>query len=48
MTLQAHAAHQEVEETDADIVRATLLNILKWALCGLYKSSGSGEMRLMG
>jgi len=23
-------------------------NILKWVLCGLYKNSGSGEMRLMG
>ena len=29
-------------------VRATLSNIPKWALCGLYKNSGSGEMRLMG
>ena len=28
-------------------VRATLLNIPKWALCRLYKKSGSGEMRLM-
>jgi len=28
-------------------VRATLLNILKWASCGLYKKSGLGEMRLM-
>jgi len=29
-------------------VRATLSNIPKRALCGLYKNSGSGEMRLMG
>ena len=29
-------------------VRATLSNIPKWVLCGLYKNSGSGEMRLMG
>jgi len=29
-------------------VRATLLNIPKWASCRLYKNSGSGEMRLMG
>jgi len=29
-------------------VRATPLNIPKRALCGLYKNSGSGEMRLMG
>jgi len=28
-------------------VRETPLNILKWALCGLYKNSGSGEMGLM-
>jgi len=30
------------------IVRATLLNIPKWVLCGLYKNSGLSEMRLMG
>jgi len=30
-----------------DAVRATPLNIPKWVLCGLYKKSGSGEMRLM-
>ena len=30
------------------IVRATLSNILKWVLCGLYKNSGLGEMSLMG
>jgi len=29
-------------------VRATPLNIPKWASCGLYKNSGSSEMRLMG
>ena len=29
-------------------VRATLLNIPKWASCGIYKNSGSSEMRLMG
>jgi len=29
-------------------VRATPSNIPKWASCGLYKNSGSGEMRLMG
>jgi len=29
-------------------VRATLSNIPKWASCGLYKNSGSNEMRLMG
>jgi len=31
-----------------NLVRATLLNILKWALCGLYKKSGLGEMRFDG
>jgi len=29
-------------------VRATPSNILKQVLCGLYKNSGLGEMRLMG
>jgi len=29
-------------------VRATLSNIPKRVSCGLYKNSGSGEMRLMG
>ena len=29
-------------------VRATPSKIPKWVLCGLYKNSGSGEMRLMG
>jgi len=29
-------------------VRATPSNIPKWASCGLYKNSGSGEMRLIG
>ena len=29
-------------------VRATPLNIPKWALCRLYKNSGLGEMRLVG
>ena len=28
-------------------VKATPSNIPKWASCGLYKKSGSGEMRLM-
>jgi len=29
-------------------VRATPSNILKWAMCGLYKKSGLGEMRFDG
>ena len=33
---------------DSSFVRATLSNIPKWASCGLYKNSGSSEMRLMG
>jgi len=35
-------------EGTEETVRAILSNIPKWALCRLYKNSGSGEMRLMG
>jgi len=34
--------------SEIESVRATLLYIPKQALCGLYKKSGSGEMRFDG
>ena len=41
------STHTSEEIGPAIVVRATLLNILKQVSCGLYKNSGSGEMRLI-